>query len=62
MEVIIFGVGNGVQTKSVCRNMVVEMVAHYGSFVKGDESMPGFGSESEVQDVGKWKQRENLDL
>jgi hypothetical protein len=62
MKSHLLGSRDGIEAESVCRNMVIQVVADDGVLVKGDEGVPGFRSHSEIEDVGKRKVRENLDL
>jgi hypothetical protein len=56
VKVVIGEVGERVETESVSGNVVVEVVSDDGSLVKGDESVPRFGSKSEVENIGKREQ------
>jgi hypothetical protein len=53
MEVVIAGVSHRIETEGVCRNVVIDMIPHDGCLVEGNESMPGFRGESEIEDIGK---------
>ena len=51
-----------IETESISRDMVVEVVPDDRSFVYRDKRMPRFRGESKVEDIIKWKRRYNLNL
>lgn len=62
MEVRFRGVGRRVESKGVGRYVALEVIPDDGSFVQRDESVPRAGGESKVQDVGKRKRVDDLNL
>jgi hypothetical protein len=62
MKSHLLGPGDRIEAEGVCRNMVIEVVADDGVLVQSDEGVPGFRSHSEIEDVGKRKVGEDLDL
>jgi hypothetical protein len=53
VEVVFARVDDGVEAEGVGGNVMIEVVSYNGRFVEGDEGVPRFRGESEVEDVGQ---------